>query len=121
MRRALILAGAVMALATPALAHSWYSDKSDPVYHTSCCGGTDCAMWKIEPGALSAEETGLRVRLTAEQAAKINKLTKEPIDALVTYDRVQPSEDGNWHLCIMTMGRDNSRGGIYCLFSPPNI
>lgn len=108
-------------LPAPAHAHSWYSKKTDPVWGNSCCGGSDCATWAIRPGSLSAEDDGYRVRLTLEESRKINPYSTHPIDALVTWDRVQPSEDGNWHLCVMTTHRDNNRGGIYCLFAPPNI
>ena len=106
--------------ATKAEAHSWYKYKTDPVYHNSCCGGQDCAMWAILPGELSAEANGLRVRLSLERSRMINPYSQYPIDAVVIWDRVQPSEDGNWHLCVMTAYRGDDRGGIYCLFAPPN-
>jgi hypothetical protein len=117
---------AAFLLAPAALAHSWYSEKKDPVTHRGCCGDYDCSMWKIEPGALTAEADGYRVRLTEEQARRIRPDTKGgPIDALVIWDRVQPSEDGNWHLCITEYRRDQAfetaPGGIWCLFAPPNI
>jgi len=104
----------------PALSHSWYSKKVDPVWGNSCCGGNDCAQLIVTPTNVTAETDGYRIRLTHEQAKTINPYTTEGIDALVTWDRVQPSEDGNWHLCIMTSYRDAARGGIYCLFAPPN-
>jgi hypothetical protein len=109
-----------------AWAHSWYSDKADPVTHRGCCGDYDCSMWAIEPGALTAEADGYRVRLTDEQARRISPTTQGgPIDTLVIWARVQPSEDGNWHLCITQNRRDAgyaaAPGGIYCLFAPPNI
>ena len=126
MRGVITLAAAVAlflatVFAAKAFAHSWYSEKVDPVYKQSCCGGSDCAAWKIEPGELTAEATGYRVRLSLEKSKTINPYSMEPIDALVIWDRVHPSEDGNWHLCIMTKMRANERGGIYCLFAPPNI
>jgi hypothetical protein len=123
MRFAILLTAAVLWLiwVVPGFAHSWYSEKVDPVYKAPCCGGNDCAMLKIDPGVLSAEEGGYRIRLTPEQANKINRYTLMPLDALVTWDRVQPSEDGNWHICIMSYSRAGERGGIYCLFAPPNI
>jgi hypothetical protein len=105
---------------TPALAHSWYSKKVDPVWGNSCCGGNDCAHLVVTPANVTAEADGYRIRLTHEEAKKINPYTTSGIDALVTWDRVQPSEDGNWHLCIMTSYRDAARGGVYCLFAPPN-
>jgi hypothetical protein len=107
-------------LCLPASAHSWYSGKKDPVFKSSCCGGTDCATWRIQPGEYSLEATGVRVRLTLERTRTINKYSIAPIDALVDYTRIQPSEDGNFHLCVMTTHRDNERAGIYCLFAPPD-
>jgi hypothetical protein len=119
MRVAISLAVLCLSAAV-ANAHSWYSGKTDPVYGQSCCGGSDCAQWKILPGELSAEEDGIRVRLSHERTRLINPYSQSPIDALVKWDRVQPSEDGNWHLCLMTSFRAGERGGIYCLFMPPN-
>ena len=120
----LLLAAIPLALAAASStvqAHSWYSEKKDPVFKHSCCGGTDCAQLVITRTAFSAEENGYRIRLTLEETRKINPYSMAPINAVVTWDRVQPSEDGNWHICIMTHHRDNVRGGIYCLFTPPNI
>ena len=111
---------ALLLMTTPALAHSWYSKKVDPVYKNSCCGGTDCGQLVVASGQLTAEADGYRIRLTLEETKKINPYSVAPIDALVTWDRVQTSDDGNYHICIMTSHRDNERGGIYCLFAPPN-
>jgi hypothetical protein len=112
------------AFSDPANAHGWYSEKTDPVTHRGCCGGTECGMWAVQPGAITAEETGYRVRLTTEQARLVRKDTTAPIDALVIYARVQPSEDGNWHLCITKerrdLGFDSAPEGVYCLFEPPH-
>jgi len=118
LRLAVIMAA--MAVAGPAQAHSWYQNKTDPVYLQSCCGILDCAAWAIQPNELTAEEHGYRVRLSLERTKLINPLSQSPIDALVIWERVQPSEDGNWHLCLMSSFRDDARGGIYCLFMPPN-
>ncbi len=117
---------AAFALALPfsvssAQAHSWYSEKADPVYKNSCCGGTDCGQLVIHGRVLTADERGYHIRLTLEETKRINPFSVAPIDALVTWDRIQPSEDGNYHICVMTYHRDNERGGIYCLFAPPNI
>lgn len=103
-----------------AFAHSWYSEKKDPVTHISCCGGHDCAAWRIQPGEYTLEADGVRVRLSEERTRTINPYSVLPIDALVIWDRVQPSEDGNYHLCISPTVRNNERGGIYCLFAPPS-
>lgn len=113
---AFVFLGPVMS----SMAHSWYSEKVDPVYGQSCCGGSDCAAWQIMPGEIEAEADGYRVRLSLERSRMINPNSAAPIDALVKWQRVQPSEDGNWHLCLMTSFRAGPRGGVYCLFAPPN-
>lgn len=110
-----------LAAVFPANAHSWYSEKRDPVFRTPCCGGNDCAMWAIQPGEIEAVEAGYRVRLSLEATRFINPKSLFPIDALVIWDRVQPSEDGNWHLCISESYREGLNQGVYCLFAPPNI
>lgn len=118
---AAITAAALAAFLCPAAqAHDWYSEKRDPVYRWGCCGGHDCATWKIRPGSISAEPTGYRVRLTLPEARAINPHSQAPIDGLVVWPRVQPSEDGNWHLCIMPYSRTPEAGGIFCLFAPPS-
>jgi hypothetical protein len=119
LRIALVIA--LAAIPSTALAHSWYKDKIDPVYGNSCCGINDCAPWIIQPGELTAEENGFRVRLSLERTKQFNPQSQAPIDALVTWDRVQLSEDGNWHLCLMAVYREGARGGIFCLFQPPDI
>lgn len=123
MRRVLALAALVAAFVflapVIASAHSWYSDRRDPVTKKGCCGGTDCAQLVIEPGVFSAEPGGYRVRLTLEQARRINPVRREGIDILIPWERVQDSEDGNFHLCIP---RWNGvvRDDFYCFFAPPN-
>jgi hypothetical protein len=111
----------VFFMSSMAHAHDWYSKKVDPEWGNSCCGGSDCNQFAAIPGeSIIAEDDGYRIILTHEQAQKINPYTTSGINALVEWARVQPSEDGNWHICIMTTHRDNRRGGIYCLFAPPN-
>lgn len=120
-RHSIALVALSFALASPAQAHGWYQNKTDPVYLQSCCGGNDCAPWIIQPGELTAEENGFRVRLSLERTKTINPFSQFPIDALVRWERVQLSEDGNWHICLMSSFRAHERGGIYCLFQPPDI
>jgi hypothetical protein len=119
--RPLWIAAGIVALSTiPALAHSWYSQKQDPVYGNGCCGGYDCAELILAPHNYKVEEKGVRIILSLEEAKKINPQTHWPVDALVTWERVQPSEDGNWHACLFTHDRTAPRGGVICLFMPPN-
>lgn len=103
------------------MAHDWYSDRHDPVHGWSCCGGHDCAVLELAPGVLSAEPDGYRIRLTLEQAQKINPYAMSGIDALVTWDRVQDSETADWHLCIAESYRGPPGYGVYCLFQPPSM
>ena len=122
MRRQSISAAlaAAFLLASPALAHDWYSEKRDPVYGWSCCGGHDCARWKIRKGSIKAVPRGFHIQLTLEETQAINPYSQLPIDAVVDYGRVQPSEDGDWHLCVMNHNRSTESGGVYCLFQPPS-
>lgn len=108
-------------MAGPAYAHDWYSKKVDPVHKWSCCGGHDCAVLKLEPGVITAEPEGYRIRLTLQQAQQINPYAMDGIDAVVAWDRVQPSETNDWHLCIASAYRGAPGHGIYCLFEPPSI
>lgn len=120
MIRAIVFAVAFLATSS-AQAHQWYSKKQDPVTRGACCGGTDCAELRIVPGVLTPEAEGYRIRLTVEQARAINPNRTESVDVLVKFDRVQPSEDGNWHMCISTsrrywLGDDD----FFCFFAPPS-
>lgn len=58
--------------------------------------------------------------LASVETRRINPHSTAPIDALVPWNRIQTSEDGNLHICLMTHDRANERGGAYCLFAPPN-
>lgn len=65
----------------------------------------------------------LRVTLTLEEAQKINPARTEPFDAVIPFDRIQVSEDGSPHICLMTSDRHeygDQRQGFYCVFLPPS-
>lgn len=109
-----------LAAASHAEAHSWYTQKRDPVTRLGCCGGNDCNTLIITPGVISAETDGYRIRLTVEEARRINPSRNVPLDILVPWDRVQPSEDGNWHICIPRWN-DVTVGNFYCFFAPPSM
>jgi hypothetical protein len=103
--------------ASHANAHSWYSVKRDPVTTKGCCGNSDCHEVKLSPENYAPEADGFRVRLTVEQARTINPNRVDPLDIFVPFDRVQPSEDGNFHLCIPTRN-GLTQGDFYCFFAP---
>jgi hypothetical protein len=117
----------VVWLSSVAHAHEWYSQKQDPMFYNGCCGGADCAELLIEPGVLTGEADGYRIRLTAKQAQRINPYRTTPVDTLIVWKRIQPSEDGKYHLCLRTYDADergihesSRRGAAYCFFAPPN-
>lgn len=108
-------------LSSAAVAHEWYSKRMDPVTLAPCCGGKDCAPLVIKPGMLEAEEDGYRIRLTEEQAKKINPQRYGSVDVLVEWARIQPSEDGNFHICIPPYHQPQMRADLYCFFAPGDI
>lgn len=116
---ALMLAAMAMLAAVPAHSHEWYARRSDPVYNNGCCGGNDCR--ELNGARIEAEADGYRIRLTLLQARTINSYAASPINALVTWARIQPSEDGNYHLCIFSVDREPPRNGVICLFAPPSM
>lgn len=105
--------------ASLAQAHDWYSSRRDPVYNwTTCCGGHDCAP--IPPHAIRDSPDGnLRVVLTLEEAKRINPCRDEPFDEIIPFERIQDSEDGQPHICLMCRNSD-ARQGFYCAFLSPN-
>lgn len=111
---------ALLILATPAAAHDWYTGTIDPVTLGGCCGVADCAPLKISAGVLDAVEDGYRIRLTAEQAAAINPARRTPVDTVVTWDRIQPSPDGQFHMCLPTYPRPEMRADFFCFWAPPD-
>ena len=65
----------------------------------------------------------LRVTLTLQEARRINPARSEPFDAVIPFDRIQVSEDGSPHICLMASDRaatGDQRQGFYCIFLPPN-
>lgn len=106
--------------ANAALAHSWYSDRRDPVYGiTKCCGNTDCAP--LPAHAIKITPEGLRVTLTPDEARIINPARRSGFDKIIDFDRIQVSEDGKPHICLMTHEMENDlREGYYCIFLPPS-
>ncbi|MEY5097594.1 MAG: hypothetical protein RJA36_313 [Pseudomonadota bacterium] len=123
MRHLLAVAALVAAfvfLAPVVWAHSWYSQKRDPIFGkmTSCCGGSDCAPLDVRFIDFS-DPRGIRVTLTPEQAQAINYNRRTGFDEFIDYARLQPSEDNLWHICLMgdTVSSDPRRG-YYCIFEP---
>jgi len=118
----LVAIGSVLAGTSDARAHGWYSDRRDPVFSgTTCCGNQDCAP--LPSHAMHVTPDGLRVVLTLVEAQAINPARSEPFNALIPFDRIQVSEDGRPHICLMTTDRaayGDKRQGFFCIFLPPN-
>ena len=112
-----------LAAAFPANAHDLYVGTTDPVTHGICCttsehdGYGDCGQLTVEPGMLTPEAGGYRLRLTAEQAQRINPMRTIPVDTFIPDDRIQPSMDGNFHLCLPAYSVP-LRGDFFCFFQP---
>jgi hypothetical protein len=121
MLRAFMPAALLLLAAVPAEAHSWYSDRRDPLFsQTSCCGNQDCAP--LPPHAIQITPDGqLRVTLTVEEARKINPVRRYGFDRVINFDRIQVSEDGQPHICLQAHDLEaDPREGYYCIFLPPN-
>ena len=112
--------------ATFAEAHDGYVGKHDPVTGGSCCttsktdGYGDCAKLVVEPGVLEPVPEGYRLRLTVEQARKINPLRRWPVDTIIPEERIQESEDGNFHLCIPGYP-GGMRYDFFCFWRPNSM
>lgn len=119
--RTLYAIAALLALAAPVNAHEWFSTKRDPVMGWACCGGSDCAAFKPNGHNIKAERDGFRIRLSLAEARAINPMADAPVDGIVTYDRVQPSETDEWAICIMESNRGTRSAGVFCLFAPPDM
>lgn len=124
MRVALLALMALPFLSFPTEAHDWYIGQRDPVTGGSCCTTAasamsgDCNDLIIEPGVLEPVPEGYRVRLTVEQARRLNPLRTLPVDTIVPEERIQESGDGNWHMCIPSYPTPNMQADFFCFFRP---
>jgi len=115
--RIVLMCVALCFLAVPAFAHSWYSEKTDPVTKRGCCGIRDCNKIVLTPENYTPVDGGFRIRLTEEQAKQINPTRHDALDIFVPDNRVQPSETGDYHLCIPNFN-GVTYGDFYCFFAP---
>ena len=99
-----------------AQAHSWYSTTKDPMTGYRCCGGSDCGA--IPESWVRYERDGFRLRLTIGQALAVNPKAKRPIDAFIPSERVQPSPDTSFHVCLYAADRRGPSEGVICFFAP---
>jgi hypothetical protein len=119
MKALLLSLTALPFLSLTADAHSWYSEKRDPIFsQTTCCGGTDCAP--LPAHAITITPDGnLRITLTVEEARRINPIRRYGFDKVINFDRIQNSEDGRAHICLQPHDAiEDPREGYYCIFLP---
>jgi hypothetical protein len=107
-----------VSLSSATSAHEWYTKRRDPIFNmTTCCGGSDCAP--LPPHSITITPFGdLRVTLSLEEARLINPGRMEAFDEIIPFERIQTSEDGRPHICLMRIKSDD-RQGFYCIFLPP--
>lgn len=121
-----IIAACVIVFTTvwpsPAKAHQPYTGLKDPVTGRGCCSGDDCAIYAVSDSVFTAEADGYRISMTEAQAQKINPKRVGAIEFLVPWNRVQPSWDGNFHLCIPQVSGywTTPENAFYCFFAPPD-
>ena len=118
---ALILAITAL-LPSPASAHGTYTGKKDPVTNRLCCGGQDCAVFRVIDAEFTPVADGYHIKMTEAQARKINPQRVGAIEFTVPWNRVQDSWDGNFHLCIPTVSGywTTSENAFYCFWAPPS-
>lgn len=116
---AILLGIYLIAHATKAKAHDWYSSRSDPVFDSSCCGGSDCAP--LDSSWVTSEKGGFRLRMNLEQTRTVNPLASKPVDAFIPMERVQspPKAEAEYYACIYEHDRDAPRKGVICFFATP--
>ncbi len=120
-----LIAAALIAVTVPALAHDEYTGARDPVTGGLCCstatkdGYGDCHTLEIRPGTIEGTPDGYRIRLTAEEAQRINPIRRTPVDTVVPFERVQESKDGKYRICIPPSAPAVAPD-FFCFWAPPN-
>jgi hypothetical protein len=123
-----VIAAGVFVFIAPvmgAFSHEEFTGKKDPVTMLLCCGGEDCKILDVQPGMLTSGPDGIRLRLTEEEARKINPKRVGPVDTVVTYDRIQPTLpewSAEYRVCIPDKNdpKVRPRGDYYCFWAPPS-
>lgn len=122
-RKILIAIATLLSAISPASAHDGYEKRYDPVTGGWCCTTNtgdnygDCAVLDVQPGVITGEVGGIRLRLTLEQAQRINPLRRAPVDTFIPDKRIQESWDGNWHACLPSYPMPD-RADVFCFFMP---
>lgn len=108
MRRSVkILIPALAVVSTGAIAHEWYTGKTDPVTGFGCCGGSECAPIPVSE---VKEMPGGYIYL--------------PTGEFIPHLRIQHSHDRQFHRCIyqsefLNLDQGSFRkGDTRCFFAP---
>ena len=88
---------------SPAAAHDWYENKTDPVTVLDCCGSSDCHP--IPDSAVRPKPDGGYIY--------------KPHSFNIPPNRVQKSEDGRYHICMgQIKNYRHTEWNWYCFFAP---
>jgi hypothetical protein len=99
--RSFILTAMCIAAVTAANAHDWYEDKIDPQTKFKCCGGSNCH---------AIPRSSVRSRIDGGY-------TYLPHNFTIPRDRVQESQDDQYHICEDTYVVTNQLY-LRCFFAP---
>lgn len=104
-----------LALAADADAHDWYTDKTDPILHSKCCGNNDCHP--LDPDDVRPAKDGYFVR----QPHPYHRNDPPTGVWFIPKERVQAAPDGKFHICAALV--PTRRVGRYrmrwmCFFAP---
>lgn len=83
-----------MMIPQPAQAHSWYP--------WECCAGNDCA--EVSPLAVKETQAGYVFTIVPGHHPMWPASKAEPLTILVRHNKLKPSPDGLWHICIKPTG-----------------
>jgi hypothetical protein len=86
-------------------AHDWYEKTKSPT-GALCCGGNDCD--RVPGGAVTEVPGGFRV---------VAEVKGTHVDHVFAYSEMQPSPDGEWHVCVLAYA-ESSAVDYRCFFGP---
>lgn len=87
-----------------AYAHDWYP--------ASCCSETDCAPIRVEN--VKPVPGGYAVFVPQDEHPQVHQTSFQTV---VPYDKMRPSPDGDYHICLRPEGVAGER--VLCFFGPP--
>jgi hypothetical protein len=110
-----LIAWVCLILAGDASAHSWYSDRIDPVLHVKCCSDHDCHP--VDSNDVRSTEEGYYVK----QPKPYSRNDPPTGEWFIPRDRVQAAPDDRYHICEIlypTFREGRYRMRWTCFFAP---